>query len=255
MHSLSHAHALRLATTFGVLAVAWHVAATQVNVHYLLPTPIAVLEAGYKAVASGDFLSNLGFSLLRAFSGYALAAVLAIPTGILTGWWRPIDDTLGSIIELLRPIPSLALIPLVVVWFGFQESSKVMVIAYACFFSIYITTYAGVKNVDPLYVNVMKIYGNGQRDIITKVVLYSMLPYTFTGLRYAAAVSLILLVAVEIVGAQNGLAFSLVIAQQFLRTGEIYFVTIVFGVLGFVFNGLVLVAEHRVIRWRQSPQG
>ena len=83
---------------------------------------------------------------------------------MLTGWWKVADHTLGSVLELVRPIPALALIPLAIVWLGFGEESKVTVIAYAAFSSVYINTQAGVRNVDPLFVKVMRVYGNGTRD-------------------------------------------------------------------------------------------
>jgi NitT/TauT family transport system permease protein len=175
---------------------------------------------------------------------------LAIPLGVAAGWWKSIDHTLGSVLELLRPLPALALIPLAIVWLGFGEVSKIAVIAYASFFSIYLNTQAGVRNVDPLHVKVMLIYGNGTRDVITKVVMYSILPYVFTGLRYSAAVALILLVAVELVGSQSGLGFFLVQAQSFLRMPDMFAAIVVFGVLGFCANLLVAGIERRVIKWR-----
>ena len=251
MRRLTQSPALRTLGILVPLIAAWQGVAAYVDIAYILPRPTAVLEAGYKAIESGTLLADLRISLFRALVGFGVAALFAIPTGMAAGWWKPVNDTLGSLIELLRPIPGLALMPLTIVWFGFSETSKIMLIAYACFFSIYLNTHAGVRNVDPLFIKVMKVYGNGQRDILTKVVLYSMLPYTFTGLRYAVAISLIFLVAVELVGAQNGLAFSLAVAQQFLRTGEIYFTIIVFGVIGFIFNALVSYIERKVIRWRQ----
>jgi NitT/TauT family transport system permease protein len=184
--------------------------------------------------------------------GYFAAIAVAVPIGMIAAWWKAVDDTAGSFIELIRPIPALALIPIAIIWFGFGEFAKVSIIGYACFFSIYINTHAGVRNVDPLFIRVMKVYGRGQWDILTKVVFYSMMPYAFTGARYAAAIALILLVAVELVGAQDGLGFSLARAQQTLATTEVYFIIVVFGAIGFVFNWAVLFAERRVIKWRQE---
>jgi NitT/TauT family transport system permease protein len=252
MRRLSDSRVLRTLATVGVVFLVWQVAAIYVDTNYLLPHPANVFKAGYKIAASGELFVDLKVSLVRSLIGFGLAILIAIPVGMLAAWWKPIDETVGSFIELIRPIPALALIPLVIIWFGFGEVSKIMLITYACFFSIYINTHAGVRNVDPLFIKVMKVYGNGQRDILTKVVLYSMLPYTFAGLRYAAALSLIFLVAVELVGAQNGLGFSLVRAQQLLQTQQIYFTILIFGFLGFIFNGVVLFAERRVIRWRQA---
>lgn len=111
-------------------------------------------------------------------------------------------------------------------------------------------TRAGVQNVDPLHIKVMLIYGNGTKDVLNKVVLYSILPYVFTGLRYSAAVALILLVAVELVGAQSGVGSFLVQAQSFLHMPQMSAAIVVFGVLGSCANFLVEGIERRVIRWR-----
>ena len=264
--ALYHSRLFRTFFTIAVLLVVWQIVAVVKDTSYIVPRPIgfnfdvpnsSVLTAGWHALTidspTQDPLWQHGLvSIRRALIGYFAAIVVAVPIGMIAAWWKAADDTAGSFIELLRPIPALALIPIAIIWFGFGEMAKVAIIGYACFFSIYINTHAGVRNVDPLFIRVMKVYGRGQRDILTKVVFYSMLPYAFTGARYAAAISLVLLVAVELVGAQDGLGFSMARAQQTLATTEVYFIIVVFGVIGFVFNWAVLFAERRVIRWRQE---
>jgi NitT/TauT family transport system permease protein len=242
----------RTILTLGLIFIAWEVVARTSFEVYILPPPSLVFQALVTNIANGKLWEHLQISLGRAGVGYLLAVALAIPAGMLTGWWKVADHTLGSILELMRPVPALALIPLAIVWLGFGEESKYAVIAYAAFFSVYINTQAGVRNVDPLYVKVMRVYGNGTRDVLTKVVLYSMLPYVFTGLRYSAAVALILLVAVEMVGGQSGLGFFLVQSQAFLQVPDLFSAIFVFGVMGFTVNLLLLQIERRVIRWRQE---
>ena len=242
----------RTLITIGLILVVWEIVAQTSFPIYILPPPSKVVEALIENIADGTLWMHLQISLGRALVGYLLAIVLAVPAGMLTGWWKVADHTLGAILELMRPVPALALIPLAIVWLGFGEESKVAVIAYAAFFSVYINTQAGVRNVDPLYIKVMRVYGNGTRDVLTKVVLYSMLPYVFTGLRYSAAVALILLVAVEMVGGQSGLGFFLVQSQAFLQTADLFSAIFVFGAMGFTVNLVLLAIERRVIRWRQE---
>jgi NitT/TauT family transport system permease protein len=245
---------LRTTATLAILIIAWEVAARAFFPVYILPPPSLVGRTLLSVMRDGTLWQNLKVSLLRVFAGYFVAMALAIPLGVAAGWWKAFDHTIGSILELLRPLPALALIPLAIVWLGFGEVSKIALIAYASFFSIYLNTRAGVRNVDPLHVKVMLVYGNGTRDVLTKVVMYSILPYVFTGLRYSAAVALILLVAVELVGAQSGLGFFLVQAQSFLQMPEMFAAIVVFGVLGFCANLLVAGIEHRVIRWRPETR-
>lgn len=241
---------LRTSITLAVLLLAWEVVARLFFPVYILPPPSLVARTLVTITLNGTLWQNLRISLVRVFAGYFVAMALAIPLGVAAGWWKSIDHTIGSVLELLRPLPALALIPLAIVWLGFGEVSKIALIAYASFFSIYLNTRAGVQNVDPLHVKVMLIYGNGTRDVLTKVVIYSILPYVFTGLRYSAAVALILLVAVELVGSQSGLGFFLVQAQSFLQMPQMFAAIVVFGVLGFCANFLVAGVERRVIRWR-----
>jgi NitT/TauT family transport system permease protein len=241
---------LRTFATIAVLVLVWETVARLFFPIYILPPPSVVARTLLSLALDGTLWQNFRVSLVRVIIGYFVAAALAIPLGVAAGWWKSIDHTLGSVLELLRPLPALALIPLAIVWLGFGEVSKIAVIAYASFFSIYLNTQAGVRNVDPLHVKVMLIYGNGTRDVITKVVMYSILPYVFTGLRYSAAVALILLVAVELVGSQSGLGFFLVQAQSFLRMPDMFAAIVVFGVLGFCANLLVAGIERRVIKWR-----
>ena len=240
----------RLAAVAIVILVFWEAVARLFMPPYILPPASTVALTLVRIATDGTLAKHLQISLARAATGYLIAAALAIPLGILCGWWKLLDDTLGSVFELLRPIPSLALIPLAIVWLGLGEVSKIALISYACFFSIFVNTHAGVRNVDPLHIKVMRIYGNGTRDILLKVVVYSILPYVFTGLRYSAAVALILLVAVELVGAQSGLGFYLTQAQSFLQVPEMFATVIVFGTLGYLANLLIQALEKRVISWR-----
>jgi NitT/TauT family transport system permease protein len=242
----------RTVATVVVLFIIWQVGATLYDKAYILPTPTAVFAALIASIQEGRLVGQIQVSLGRALGGYLLAVVLAIPAGVITGWWKPANDTLGSILELLRPVPALALIPLAIVWLGFGEVPKIAMIAYASFFSVYVNTQAGVRNVDPLHIKVLRVYGNGTWDVLTKVVLYSMLPYVFTGLRYSAAVALILLVAVELVGSQNGLGFFLFQSQAFLQVPDMFSAILIFGAMGFTANLLLLTLERRVIRWRQE---
>ncbi|PZC48145.1 MAG: NitT/TauT family transport system permease protein/taurine transport system permease protein [Chloroflexi bacterium] len=266
LRALYASRLFRTVFTIVVLVGIWQVIAVLKDTSYLVPRPIgfdfdvphsSVLAAGWHSMTINSptqdpLWSHALISIRRALIGYFAAIAVAVPIGMIAAWWKAIDDTAGSFIELVRPIPALALIPIAIIWFGFGEVAKVAIIGYACFFSIYINTHAGVRNVDPLFIRVMKVYGRGQWDILTKVVFYSMLPYAFTGARYAAAIALILLVAVELVGAQDGLGFSLARAQQVLATTEVYFIIVLFGAIGFVFNWAVLFAERRVIKWRQE---
>lgn len=237
--------------TVVLLLIVWEVVAHLFFKPYTLPPPSDVAASLWQITLDGTLWEELRYSLMRVFVGYVVAAALAIPLGILTGWFAFANNTVGSVMELLRPIPSLALVPLAIVWLGFGETSKIVIIAYAAFFSIYLNTQAGVRNIDPLLIRVMQVYGKGTWDTLRRVVVYAILPFVFVGLRYSAAVALILLVAVELVGSQNGLGFYLIQQQGFLQVSNMFAAIVVFGILGFASNLVLLWLERVVVRWRE----
>src|SRR5574340_271360 len=121
--------AVRTLVTLGVVLVIWEAVARLFFPPYILPPPTSVAEAMVRIIANGTLAKHLQVSLGRAISGFVIAAALAVPLGMFTAWWKILDDTVGSTLELLRPIPSLALIPLAVVWLGLGEASKITLIA------------------------------------------------------------------------------------------------------------------------------
>jgi ABC-type nitrate/sulfonate/bicarbonate transport system permease component len=220
----------------------------------LLPSPIEVLDAAREMLVTGILLPNIAASLKRVFAGFMLAVLIAVPLGIMCGWYRTLLDICDPIIELFRPIPVLALLPLAILWFGIGESSKIFLITYGAFFPIFINTLAGVRFVDPIYVEAAESLGATRLQIFYRVILMAALPNIFTGLRLGIGFAFLTIVAAEMIASQRGLGYLIVDTQLTFQTDRTLVATLMFGILGFLMSTLLLQLERRMLRWNKGLQ-
>ncbi len=220
----------------------------------LLPSPIAVLEAAKDMLVTGILIPNIAASLKRVFVGFMLAVSIAVPLGIICGWYRTLLDICDPIIELFRPIPVLALLPLAILWFGIGESSKIFLIAYGSFFPIFINTLAGVRFVDPIYIQAGESLGATKLQIFYRVILMAALPNIFTGLRLGIGFAFLTIVAAEMIASESGLGYLIVDTQLTFQTDRTLVATLMFGILGYLLSTLLLQLERRMLRWNKGLQ-
>ena len=221
----------------------------------LLPAPHTVLIAGVEMVRSGELQRDIIASLSRVIQGFVLAAIVGVAVGTAAGRSRRLEYLVEPTIELLRPIPPLAFLPMMVLWFGIGETSKVAFIAYAAFFPIFTTTVEGIKYVDPLLVRAAASLGASRRDIFRYVVLPAALPSIITGLRIGFALSFFVIVAAEFIAADSGLGFLINDARTFFLVSNMLLGAAVIGAIGFTFNTLLRRLEARLLRWRKDARG
>jgi NitT/TauT family transport system permease protein len=215
-----------------------------------LPSFTTVLDALWGLVRSGDLAEHLQASLIRSMSGFGLAIAIAIPLGLLIGWYRPVADLLSPLLELFRNTAALALLPVFTLLLGIGETSKITIVAYASFFPILLNTVAGVKQVDPLLVRAARSLGLSSPRLFAKVVLPSAVPTMFTGIRMAGTSSILVLIAAEMVGAKAGLGYLIINAQSSFQIPDMYAGILATALLGLVVNyGLVRLERH-FSRWR-----
>jgi ABC-type nitrate/sulfonate/bicarbonate transport system permease component len=248
-------------TSIALFFAIWYAAAL-LNAHVfkvfnplLLPMPHTVLLAGVEMVRSGELQRDILASLSRVILGFLLAAVLGVAVGTAAGRSRRLEYLVEPTIELLRPIPPLAFLPMMVLWFGIGETSKVAFIAYAAFFPIFTTTVEGIKYVDPLLIRAAASLGAAQRDIFRYVVLPAALPSIITGLRIGFALSFFVIVAAEFIAADSGLGFLINDARTFFLVANMLLGAAVIGAIGFTFNTLLRRLETRLLRWRKDARG
>lgn len=216
-----------------------------------LPSPTGILSALAAMVAGGEIAASLAASIYRIVLGFVLGSVIGLAVGLFTGTSALIDRIGSPIVNALYPIPKIALLPLFILWLGIGELSKVTIIALGVFFPVAMNTYSGVKNVDPLLIKVAVSFNATRWMTLKKVVLPAALPMIFAGLRLAAGTSLLLLVAAEMIAAQEGIGALILHYGDLMITDRLMAGVIVLSLLGLVFNLLLQWAENRAIPWNR----
>lgn len=217
-----------------------------------LPPLTTVLEASRELVVNGQLAEHLGASLSRALTGFAIALVLAVPLGVAIGWYKPVAESLNPILEIFRNTAALALLPVFILILGIGETSKIALVIYASTFPILLNTISGVRTVDPLLVKSARSLGLPSYRLFQKVILPAAVPTIFTGIRMAAASSILVLIAAEMVGAKAGLGYLITASQLNFQIPNMYAGIIAISIVGLVFNGILVTIERRLSRWRVS---
>lgn len=235
-----------------VLLVLWEVICRSGVISALfLPSPTGIIAALMDMLTGGEIAASLAASMYRIVLGFVLGSVIGLAVGLFTGTSALIDRIGTPIVNALYPIPKIALLPLFILWLGIGELSKVTIIALGVFFPVAMNTYSGVKNVDPLLIKVAVSFNATRWMTLKKVVLPAALPMIFAGLRLAAGTSLLLLVAAEMIAAQEGIGALILHYGDLMITDRLMAGVIVLSVLGLVFNQLLQWAENRAIPWNK----
>ena len=216
----------------------------------LLPSPFEVLQAFAASVSDGSLLKHITASLLRVIEGFAVALVVAVPIGVAMGVSRIVFGLVDPLLELLRPIPPIAVIPLAILWFGIDELSKVFIIAYGAFFPILVNTLAGFREVDRVQVRAAQALGANRYHVFRDVVLRSAFPFMVVGARLGMSMAFIVLVAAELIASSAGLGFMISDARYNFRTDQIFLGMACIGALGFALNMLLLRIERSLLKWK-----
>ncbi|MGW6460710.1 ABC transporter permease [Streptomyces sp. NPDC055078] len=220
-----------------------------------LPPFSEVAVAWWDLLRDGQLAEHTRASLGRSLTGFGLAVAIAVPLGLLIGWYRPLADLLGPVLEVFRNTAALALLPVFVLLLGIGETSKVSIVLYACTWPILLNTISAVRGVDPTLLRLARSMDLPAPRIFQKVILPASVPTVFTGIRLAGAVAILVLVAAEMVGAKAGLGY-LVNASQFnFAIPEMYAGIITISAIGVAFNQLLVALERRFTSWRVPAGG
>lgn len=217
-----------------------------------LPPFTRVTETFIKLVGNGQLWEHVSASLSRALIGFVIAVAVAIPLGIAIAWYRPVAEFLNPILELFRNTAALALLPVFILILGIGETSKVALVVYASAFPILLNTISGVRTVDPLLIKSARSLGLSPVRLFQKVILPASVPTVFTGLRMAAASSILVLIAAEMVGAKAGLGYLITASQLNFQIPEMYAGIVTIALVGLAFNGAIVAVERRLSRWRAT---
>lgn len=239
------------ALSIPLFVVAWEVIARSGIVNAVLfPPPSVVAVAVLEWVRSGQFFLDLGASLYRVVTGFAVGAVLGIALGVLTGQFALISSLLSPLFHILRPIPPIAFVPIVILWFGLSETGKLFLVVWGVFFTVWLSTHIGVQKVDRGLIRAAQMLGTPRRQMLQEIVLLGALPYIVVGLRTAISISFYTLVAAELAGAFAGIVYRIEIAQQNLQTGQVMCGLAALGLMSFIADRLFAAVAERTVWWR-----
>jgi ABC-type nitrate/sulfonate/bicarbonate transport system permease component len=218
----------------------------------LFPAPADVVLSAWKLAQSGVLWTDIYVSAVRVLEGTLAAVPVGIVLGLLVGRSRWVENTVEPIVELLRPVPPLALLPMIILWFGIGEASKVFFIAYSCFFVIFTTVVVGVRNIDPVLLRAGQSLGLGRLQLYRHVILQAVLPDIMLGLRLGLSVGFLVIVASEFIAADTGLGYLINYSRTWFRVSDMLVGAITIGLLGVATNYLLVALEKRMFRWRVS---
>ena len=247
---------LKVAAVLGFLAV-WSLASGVVVLGKLLnpiflPGPWVVAASLIELAVKGHLWGHVAATLQRVALGFTIGAVLAIALGLLCGHVRALRNAVEPIVEMLRPIPPLAMLPLFIVWVGIGEASKIGFITYATFFPMFLVTVHAVRGLDPRLVRAAQSLGARPAQIFLRVILPAALPEMLTGIRLGVALSFFVIVISEFIGAEEGLGFLINDGRNFFLVPQMLGAAILLGLLGYAGNALVRLVERRFIPWQRA---
>jgi NitT/TauT family transport system permease protein len=215
-------------------------------------SPSRIIATGYQMFADGSIFPHLAVSGLELFVGYGLAIIVGVPLGILMGWYRKVDSAFDPIISALYATPRIALLPLIMIWFGIGLGSKFAIIFLSAVFPILINTISGVQTVDRDYVKVARSFGANDRQLFLTVALPAAVPFLLTGLRLGLGHALIGIVVGEMYAAQAGVGYMISMAGATFQTDRVMFGIILIAAAGVILTSIIRMIERRFDRWRPN---
>jgi NitT/TauT family transport system permease protein len=215
-----------------------------------IPAPTDIAVRYWQMVVSGELFVHAGVTLYRVLAGFFLGVIPGVAAGLLMAMYRPVRIFFDPLIASLFPIPKIALMPLLLLAFGFGDASKIALVVIAVFFPVVINTYVGAANIEKIYWDVAKNYGASQSVVFRRIVFFGALPTIFAGLRIALAVSFIVLVAAEFVATKSGIGYLIWNSWELLQVDIMFVGIVTIGILGLAATALLQELERKVIPWK-----
>ncbi|PDY17843.1 MULTISPECIES: ABC transporter permease [Bacillus cereus group] len=221
----------------------------------VLPTPLDIFLAFQELIKTGELFGHLSISVFRAAAGFFIGGGLGIILGTIVGFSTRSEQYLDPSVQMLRTVPHLAVAPLFVLWFGFGETSKVLLIADGAFFPLYVNAFLGIRGVDSKLFDVARVLEFSKRKLITKLILPAALHNLLLGARLSLGVAWVSLVVAELMGSTEGIGYMIMDARQFSNTDIVFVGIIIFAFVGKFSDSLVRLLEVKFLRWRDNFKG
>ncbi|NUW59278.1 aliphatic sulfonate ABC transporter permease SsuC [Cronobacter muytjensii] len=220
----------------------------------ILPSPENVAETFWRLTASGELWQHLAISSWRALVGFSIGGLIGLTLGLISGLSRWGERLLDSSIQMLRNVPHLALIPLVILWFGIDESAKIFLVALGTLFPIYINTWHGIRNIDSGLLEMARSYGLSGFSLFRQVILPGALPSMMVGVRFALGLMWLTLIVAETISANSGIGYLAMNAREFLQTDVVVVAIILYALLGKLADLSARALERIWLRWHPAYQ-
>lgn len=221
----------------------------------ILPTPFQIVTTFSELIISGELITHLQISVARAASGFLLGGSLGLILGIVVGFSRNAESYVDPPIQMIRTVPNLAVTPLFILWFGFDELSKVLLISLGAFFPIYIHTFNGIRGVDSKLFDVARVLEFSWNKQVSRLILPAALGNILLGIRLSLGIAWLSLVVAELMGSSSGVGYMIMDARQFSQTEKVFVGIIIFAVVGKLTDSFIRLLEKRLLRWRDSFEG
>jgi NitT/TauT family transport system permease protein len=242
------------AVPLGVL-IAWEIVARAHLVSpIVLPAPSAVAQKWLAGVVSGELPRDAAASLLRVALGFLVGAGLALPAGLAMGAYPRVHELFNPLVQVLRPIPPIAFIPLAILWFGLGNPPSVFLIAIGAFFPVLMNTIAGVRQVDAIYVRAARNLGAGEGVLFRRVIVPAAMPYILAGMRIGLGTSFIVVIVSEMIAVNDGLGYRILEAREFMWSDKIIAGMLTIGLLGLGLDAGMSRLSRHLLRWHRGPE-
>lgn len=233
-----------------LILVIWKIAALSGYIKpYTMPTPEKVIETIGEVLKNGQLINNILSSVFRVLEGFFIALILALILGILIGLSKKFEILTEITFQILKPIPPIAWIPLAIIWFGIGEASKIFIIVLGAFFPILLNVIDGIKNIDPRYLELEKVYEVRKIKFIKGVILPGALPYIMTGIRVGLGNAWVCVVAAEMIAATKGVGYMLTDGRNLSRPDLVILGMLIIGVVGKIMDDVLKNISKKIIKW------
>jgi sulfonate transport system permease protein len=220
----------------------------------VMPAPSDVAIAGWKLVLSGELGKNIWVSFWRASVGFLIGGGIGFAFGLANGLSKLSNQLTDTTLQMVRNVPHLALIPLVILWFGIDESAKLFLVALGVFFPIYLNTLHGIRTVDPQLIEMGRIYGMSNGELFRRVIFPSALPSIFVGLRFALGIMWLTLIVAETIAASSGLGYMAMQAREFMQIDVVVLSILIYALLGKLADSSARALERLTLSWHPAFQ-
>ncbi|MBW4421468.1 MAG: aliphatic sulfonate ABC transporter permease SsuC [Myxacorys californica WJT36-NPBG1] len=220
----------------------------------ILPAPTAVLLAGIRLASTGELWQHLSVSASRAVTGFLIGGGIGFTLGIINGVSNVSEKLLDTSLQMLRNVPHLAMIPLVILWFGIGEEAKLFLVSLGVLFPVYLNTFHGVRTVDPGLLEMGKVYGLKPWELFLQVILPNALPSILIGVRFSLGITWLTLIVAETIAADSGIGYLAMNAREFMQTDVVVFSILIYALLGKLADSMAKFFEARLLAWHPSYQ-